>query len=385
MLQRLKEIIRKELIQSFRVPRMRLLMILPPLMQMIVFGFAVNLDVEDARIAWVDGDRTPASRELRAAFEGSPLFSLVAFPETSLQVQKVLDRGRVQAVVQILPGFNRDIERGNTPAVQILVDGTNSNTAAIVLAYTQQVVAQYANKIQDQQQGARILARSPPGSGPADMGAPQLTAQTRVWFNPELQSRYYFIPGVVANIILMITLMLTAMAIVREKEIGTMEQLMVTPIRPIELILGKTLPFAAVGLFDLVMMTILALVIFQIPFLGNALFLVVCACIFLLTSLGIGLFISTISRTQQQAMMTAFFFLIPAFMLSGFAFPIRNMPVIVQAVTFLNPLRYFIEIVRGIFLKGTGLAILWPQLLILLIYGVVIITLSAVRFRKRLD
>lgn len=385
MMQRLREIIRKELIQAFREPRMRVMMVVPPLMQLIVFGFAVNLDVENARIAWIDGDRTPASRELRAAFEGSPYFSLIAFPDNDRQAQKILDQGRVQAVVQVLPGFNRDIERGNTPAVQILVDGTNSNTASIVSAYAGQVVSQYAGKIQGVQQDAQILARSPPGSGPTEMGAPQLIAQTRVWFNPELQSRYYFIPGVVANIILMITLMLTAMAIVREKEIGTMEQLMVTPIRPIELILGKTLPFAAVGLFDLVMMTILALVIFQIPLLGSAWFLVICSCVFLLTSLGIGLFISTISRTQQQAMMTSFFFFMPAFMLSGFAFPIRNMPAFVQMITYLNPLRYFIEIVRGIFLKGTGPAILWPQLLILLIYGVIIITLSALRFKKRLD
>lgn len=385
MWQRLKEIIRKELIQAFREPRMRLMMIVPPLLQLIVFGFAVDLDVENAKIAWADGDRTPASRNLRAAFEGSPYFTLVAFPETSQQVQNILDRGRVQAVVQILPGFNRDIERGNRPAVQILVDGTNSNTAAIISAYAGQVVAQYAAVIQNEQQGAQILARAPPGSGPAELGAPRLTAQTRVWFNPELQSRHYFIPGVLANIILMITLMLTAMAIVREKEIGTMEQLMVTPIRPIELILGKTLPFAAVGLFDLVMMTLLALLIFQIPFLGSAWFLVICACVFLLTSLGIGLFISTISRTQQQAMMTSFFFFMPAFMLSGFAFPIRNMPIMVQFITYFNPLTYFIEIVRGIFLKGTGPAILWPQLLTLLLYGVLIITLSAVRFQKRLD
>ena len=364
---------------------MRVMMFLPPLLQLIVFGFAVNLDVENAAIGWVDLDRTPASRQLQAAFGGTPYFSLTHFPQSEEQVQDLLDHSRVVAVVQVPPGFNRDIERGKTAAVQILIDGTNSNTAAIVSGYAAQLVGQFAAQIQTVQQNAIILARTPPGSGPAEMAAPVLTAQTRVWFNPELKSRDYFIPGVVANIILMITLMLTAMAIVREKEIGTMEQLMVTPIRPIELILGKTLPFALVGLFDLIMMTVLAILIFRIPFQGNAAFLVASACVYLLTSLGIGLLISTISRTQQQAMMTSFFFFIPAFMLSGFAFPIRNMPLPVQYLTYLNPMRYFIEIVRGIFLKGIGPTILWPQLLILLVYGTAIIVLSALRFKKRLD
>jgi ABC-2 type transport system permease protein len=229
------------------------------------------------------------------------------------------------------------------------------------------------------------MARSPLDQGPPRTQLPSITARSRVWFNPNLRSRDYFVPGIVVNIIALVTIMLTAMSIVREKEIGTMEQLMVTPIRPVELMLGKMLPFALVGIVDVSLVTTAALLIFHIPLRGSILLLLVCSMTFLLTTLGVGLFISTISNTQQQALMSSFFFFMPAFMLSGFAFPIRNMPESIQYVTYLNPLRYFMQIVRGIFLKGTGLEILWPQTLALLIFGTVILGLSALRFRKRLD
>jgi ABC-2 type transport system permease protein len=209
--------------------------------------------------------------------------------------------------------------------------------------------------------------------------------EQRAWFNEELKSRNYFVPGVVMNIITLITLMLTAMAIVREKEIGTMEQLMVTPVRPIELMLGKTIPFALIGLFDMALATTTALVVFHVPFRGTVWMLLGASCLFLLTTLGAGLFLSTISRTQQQAMMSAFFFFMPVFMLSGFSFPIRNMPEGVQWLTYLNPLRYFIEILRGIFLKGTGVEVLWPQLGMMGVLGVTILLASAARFRKRVE
>jgi ABC-2 type transport system permease protein len=214
---------------------------------------------------------------------------------------------------------------------------------------------------------------------------PRVTARTRVWFNPDLYSRNYFVPGVVANIIMIVTLMLTALAIVREKEIGTMEQLMVTPIRPIELMVGKMLPFAVVGLMDTVLVTTVALVVFRVPFRGSVLLLFACACLFLMTTLGAGILLSTVSRTQQQAMMANFFFTTPAFMLSGFAFPLANMPLAVQWLTYLNPLRYFIEIVRGLFLKGAGVETLWPQMAALAVYGVAVLTLSALRFHKTLE
>ena len=383
MMERIWEIIRKELRQSLREPRMRFMLFLPPLIQLLIFGYAVNLDVEHTRIAWMDMDRSPQSRELGAAFAASRYFEVSALPDNEAQVQDLMDHSRVLAVIRVLPGFARDIERGETAGVQILVEGTNSNTASLVSGYANLVIAGYAAQVRAGQQSRQILSRSP--SGPVSGGIPTVAPQSRVWFNPELRSRNYFVPGVVVNIIMTVTLMLTALGIVREKEIGTMEQLMVTPIRPIELIIGKTVPFALVGLADLVIVTVAAIVIFNIPFRGSGLLLLFCSLLFLMTSLGAGLFISTISNTQQQAMLSSFFFSMPAFMLSGFTFPIRNMPPSIQALAYLNPVRYFMEIVRGIFLKGAGVSALWPQMLILAVYGVAILILSAWRFHKRLD
>jgi ABC-2 type transport system permease protein len=381
--ERIVIIFRKELVQALRDPRMRFLLFLPPMIQLIVFGFAVNLDVDHARIAWMDLDRTPASRELRERFEGSGRFDVVAAPRNEQEVQNVLDRGQAEAVVRILPEFERNLRRGENAQVQVLIDGTNSNTASLVSSYAASVVAEFSNSMSAQQQNSRMLMRG--ATSPANPGLPTVVAQSRVWFNPDLYSRNYFVPGVVANIIMLVTLMLTAMAIVREKEIGTMEQLMVTPVTPLELMLGKMLPFALVGLIQVALVTTAALVIFHIPFRGSVLLLFCCASLFLMTSLGAGLFLSTVSQTQQQAMMGNFFFSTPAFMLSGFAFPIRNMPVAVQWLTYLNPLRYFMEIVRGIFLKGVGVATLWPQMVALAVYGVTVLGLSTIRFHKSLD
>jgi drug efflux transport system permease protein len=252
-----------------------------------------------------------------------------------------------------------------------------------VSSYASQVIAAFSADLMNRQQNARMLARGAPL--PVNAAVPNVTARSRVWFNPDLYSRNYFVPGVVANIIMVVTLMLTALAIVREKEIGTMEQLMVTPIRPIELMLGKTLPFAVIGLVDVVLVTAVALLVFQVPFRGSYMLLFACSSLFLMTSLGAGLLLSTISQTQQQAMMANFFFTTPAFMLSGFAFPIANMPVAVQWLTYLNPLRYFVEIVRGLFLKGSGVDLLWPQMVCLGVYGIAMLGLSALRFHKTLD
>jgi ABC-2 type transport system permease protein len=381
--ERIAIILRKELVQALRDPRMRILLFLPPMIQLIVFGYAVNLDVDHARIAWMDLDRTPASRELRERFEGSGRFDVVALARNEQDVQNVLDRGQAEAVVRILPEFERNLRRGENAQVQVLIDGTNSNTASLVSSYAASVAAEFSNSLSAQQQNSRMLMRG--AASAANPGLPTVTAQSRVWFNPDLYSRNYFVPGVVANIIMLVTLMLTAMAIVREKELGTMEQLMVTPITPLELMLGKMLPFALVGLVQVALVSTAALVLFRIPFRGSVLLMFCCASLFLMTSLGAGLFLSTVSNTQQQAMMGNFFFSMPAFMLSGFAFPIHNMPVVVQWLTYLNPLRYFIEILRGIFLKGVGVATLWPQMAALAVFGVVVLGLSTVRFHKSLD
>ena len=383
MLRRIREIIRKELYHTLREPRMRSLLFLPPLIQLLIFGYAVNLDVENIRIAWTDLDRTPESRDLQSAFQGSRRFTIVAAPADERETQRALDRSDVDAAIRVLPGFARDTQRGRPTSVQVLVEGSNSNTASLVSGYITQVIAGYSSRAQANQQRMRLMGRA--SAGPANLSVPVLTPRTRVWFNPELRSRNYFVPGVVVNIIMMVTLMLTALAIVREKEIGTMEQLMVTPIRPIELMIGKTVPFAFVGLFDVGLITGAALLVFHIPFRGSALLLLGCSVLFLLTTLGAGLLLSTISQTQQQAMMASFFFSMPCFMLSGFTFPIRNMPVAVQYLTYLNPVRYFMEIVRGIFLKGVGISVLWPQMLALAVFGVGVLGFSALRFHKRLD
>lgn len=387
MWRRIREIVIKEFRQTFREPRMRFFLFGPPVLQLIIFGYAVNLDVEDSKIGWFDGDRSVASRELAEEFDGSAYFRITARPGSEAEAEQLLDRGEVYLVVRVLPGFQRDIERGETASVQVLVDGANSNTASVVSAYARQVIAAYALRNLDERQRSfqmRMLDASG-RDGPRTVAIPSVNAETRVWFNEDLRSRNYFVPGILVNIITIVTLMLTSLAIVREKEIGTMEQLMVTPIRPIELMLGKTLPFAIVGLVQISLVTTIALIVFRVPLRGNILLLGITAVLFLVTTLGSGLFISTVSDTQQQAMLGSFIFMMPAFMLSGFAFPIDSMPVVVQYFTYLDPLRYFIEIVRGIFLKDVGVEVLWPQMAALAVFGFSIVTISALRFHKRLD
>lgn len=385
MLGRIGVIFKKEILQVWRDPRARALLIGPPIIQLIIFGYAVNLDVENSRLAWMDRDQSPASRELRADFEASPYFTIVRDIDDEAQVERVLDRGQVLAVIRIPERFAADLTKGRKPAVQALLDGTNSNTAAIAANYISRVVAAYSERKAGAQIASRMVGATVQKGGSVRLPEAGLRLESRIWFNPELRSQDYFVPGVVVNIIGLITVMLTAMAVVREKEIGTLEQLMVTPIRSSELILGKTLPFAVIGILEVIFVTGVALVVFGIPFRGSPLVLLAGSILFLLSTLGTGLLISTISSTQQQAVMGSFFFFLPIFMLSGFAFPIRNMPVLVQYLTYLNAVRYFLEISRGVFLKGVGFEILWPQMLGLFILGFAVLLFSALRFKKRLD
>jgi ABC-2 type transport system permease protein len=380
---RILHIVKKEFRQTLREPRMRAILIGPPVLQMIIFGYAVNLDVERVRLAWMDPDQSVRSRELRQRFEASPYFEVTAVARDGREAERLLDRGEAQAVVRVLPGFGAGVARGTQQDVQVLLDGANSNSAAIIASYANGVIAAYNRELLRAQQMRKLVGRT--REGPVRMTMPGVRTETRIWFNPELKSRFFFVPGVIVNIILLVTLMLTALSVVREKEIGTMEQIMVTPIRPIELMLGKTIPFALVGLFDMALVTTVALLLFRVPFRGSFLLLFAASVLFLLTTLGAGLFLSTISATQQQAMISSFFFFQPAFMLSGFTFPIRNMPEVIQWLTLLNPMRYFMDVVRGVFLKGSGLDILWPQLLMMAVFGSLIIWFSALRFRKRLD
>jgi ABC-2 type transport system permease protein len=377
--------IRKEFLQTARDPRMRAMLFMPPLIQLLIFGFAVNLDVENARIAWMDQDHTPQSRELLSYFEGSGRFSIAATPASESEMQRLLDRGQVDGVIRVLPGFAHDLEHGRTTSVQVLLDGTNSNTASIVSSYAGQSIQRYASEMMADRQRAKMVAGTVAAGEAIHPAVPRVETRTRVWFNPDLKSRNYFVPGVVVNIIMLVTLSMTAMAIVREKEIGTMEQLMVTPLRPFELILGKTLPFVVIGFWDMILVVGAALLIFRVPFVGNFGLLCFAAFLFIMTTLGAGLFISTVSKTQQQANMSTFLFFQPFMMLSGFTFPIRNMPETVQWVTYINPMRYFMEIVRGIFLKGSGIDTLWPNLAALAVLGVTVLWLAVQRFHKHLE
>jgi ABC-2 type transport system permease protein len=375
MFKRVRYLFVKELIQVLRDKRMRITLIVPPILQLIIFGYAANLDVRNIPTAIRDLDQTVDSRELLSRFESSKYFAVVAFPETPGEVENRVRKGEVILSIEIPSGFSRKLKKGDTSPVQILLDGTESNTGMIALGYVGQILSDYSSA---------VILRRLNREGLIDFEEVGVDLQHRVWFNPNFESRLFYIPGVIAAIAFLIPIILTAQAIVREKEMGTLEQIMVTPIRPWELMVGKTLPFALIGFLDVIMISILGVLWFGVPFRGNPLILLLSTILFLMSSVGIGLFMSTVSSTQQQAQISAFFFNMPVFILSGFAFPIENMPQWIQYLTYGNPLRYFLVIIRGVFLKGTGFDILWPQMLPLAFWGVFMIVLSSLRFRKRL-
>jgi ABC-2 type transport system permease protein len=369
MLERIKQMVIKEFIQVFRDKRMKAIVFITPIMQLMLFGYAVTTDVNNITTALYDLDRSFESRELARRLESSGYFNIAYFPESPDEIQGLMDRGKVLCAIQISNGFSSDLKRKVPTEIQIIVDGTDSNTATVAMDYAGRIVMGYAKEF------AADLRMKPA----------EIRAEIRAWYNPDLRSRNYNVPGVIAIVIMLVCLLLTSMAVVREREIGTMEQLMVTPLRPVELILGKTIPFAIIGFFDVFLVTIIAVFWFDIPIKGSLHIMPVATAIYLLSVLGIGVFISTIARTQQQALMATFLFYVPAVLLSGFMFPIDNMPVIIQYGTYINPLRYFLVIIRGVFLKGNGFGILWPQMLSLLLLGLVVMTLGSLRFRKRMS
>lgn len=362
----------KEFIQVLRDKRMKAIVFVTPLMQLLLFGYAVTTDVNNISTALYDLDKSYESRELARRLEASGYFTIISAPGSPEEIRELLDRGKVILALQINRGFSSDIKKGSTAEVQVIVDGTDSNTATVAADYAGRIITQYAREL-----GTQIGMQQ-------SISPASIAVRTRAWYNPDLRSRNYNVPGVIAIIIMLTCLLLTSMAVVREREIGTMEQLMVTPLRPLELMLGKTIPFAAIGFFDMFLVTAVGVFWFDIPIKGFLPLLIGSTAIYLLSVLGIGLFISTISKTQQQALMATFLFYLPAVLLSGFMFPIANMPVLIQYMTYVNPLRYFLVIIRGIFLKGIGLNILWPQMAALLVLGVLVVTLSSLRFRKRL-
>ncbi len=374
-IRRILRLLKKELLQTRRDYRMLLIIFFAPIFQLFIFGYATSTDVNNISTAVLDQDRTSASRQFVDSFIHSGYFDYRYTLERPAEVDALLDAGKAQVVLVIPRGFSRDVARNRTAQVQTILDGTDSMTARIIAGYTNAVVQQYTGRLTVQRlDRARHLLPRVPG----------VDTRLRVWYNPELKSVKFMVPGILCLILLIITMMMTALAIVKEKEIGTLEQLVVTPITAGELMLGKTLPFLLIGMIDMVFVLLTAVCWFHVYPAGSLPLLLGTSALFLLTTLGLGIYISTISKTQQEATMTCFFFFMPFILLSGFMFPIANMPPIIQAVTYLIPLRYFLEIIRGIFLKGIGLDVLWPQALALAIFGVAILTLSARRFSKRL-
>jgi len=369
---RLLQMIRKELKQMLRDPRSRRMLFVAPVMQLLMFGYAVNTDVRNAEMFVVDRDRTAQSRQLIDALTASGHFRVTASGERPAELINALDHGRVLIGIEIPAGFSASIDAGRHAEVQLLVDGSRANTANVALGYATQIINRFGLEHR-----TALLARSGP--------APELAGvdfRSRAWYNPNLESRVYNVPAVMGTIMMMMSLLLTSLAVVREREIGTLEQLMVSPLKPAELILGKTLPVAIVAFIQLLLIMAVALFWFGIPFRGSLVVLFAASFCFTLSGLGVGLFISTVSNTQQEAFMSMFFFLLPAIMLSGFMFAIESMPGPLQPITLLNPLRHYLVVVRGVFLKGAGWSILWPEILTLLLFGIVLLALSMKRFRK---
>jgi ABC-2 type transport system permease protein len=375
MWERIYRMLVKEFIQVLRDPRMKALIFVMPVVQLIMFGYAVTTDVDHIKTAVCDLDKSPQSRALIERFTASGYFTVVDNTDRPERLGELLDRGQVIVGIQINRGFADDLRSGRQTAIQTIVDGTDSNTGTVAMDYAQRITQEFS-RARSAPIELTTLAQ-PTQTNPIEL-------RSRAWFNPDLKSRYYNVPGVIAVVVLLISLLLTAMAIVREREIGTMEQLMVTPIQPFELILGKTLPFVLISFIDVLVVTFIGINWFNVPIHGSLGLLLFGAGLYLMSTIGIGLFISTISQTQQQALMSSFFFYLPAVLLSGFMFPISNMPEPAQWLTYLNPLRYFLVIIRDIFLKGSGLEILWPQFAALAVLGTALLLVSSLRFKKRM-
>jgi ABC-2 type transport system permease protein len=332
---------RKELLELRRDPRLFVVVLLAPLVQLTMLGYAATTDVRDVPVLVVDRDRSAASRELVARFGASENFVIADVVSADAEIDARLDDGRAWMALSIPAGYGAHLREGRPVAVQVVADGTDANSTNVALGYAGALITQYS----------RELAASTGSGGPQ----PLVRADIRVWFNPSLESRPFMIPGILALLLLVVTTTLSSMAIVRERELGTLEQLSVTPLARWELIVGKLVPYALLGMIDAALVVALAVGWFEVPLRGSVGLLVLMCLVYLLTALGLGLFVSTISRTQQQAMMTtAFLFLLPMVFLSGFIFPIENMPDVVQTLTYLVPLRYFLVILRGIFLKGVA-------------------------------
>ena len=377
-------IVVKEFLQLRQDHRMIPIIFVAPVLQLVLFGFAVNTDVTRVPTVLVDQDRTRGSRALLDRFTRSGYFELVGVEDSVSAIDSWLLSGDAQVALVIGAGYGEDLAGGGTPRVQVIADGSDSSPATVALGYGAGIVAAASGEAMAERLRGWVAEAAAEGRAVSPPGRVELIP--RVWYNPDLKSRWFYVPAVLAMILMIMTLLLSAMGVVREKEIGTMEQVMVTPIRSWQLIVGKLFPFALIGLVQVFVVTGVAVLGFGVPIRGSFALLVALTQLFVLNTLGLGLLVSTLVRTQQQAMMTAAFTLmLPMVYLSGLIFPIENMPPAVQYLTYAIPVRYYATIIRGIFLRGSGLDVLWPQALALAVMGTAILGAAALRFRKRLD
>lgn len=380
-------VIVKELFQLRHDRRMIPALVAGPLIQLLALGYAANTDVNRIPTLLVDQDRTPASRALADRFTGSGYFILAGSVPTSGEVEPWLVDGRAQ-VALVIPGrYGEDVAAGRAPKVQVLADGTDANSAVVGLGYASRILAQVGAELARQRPAAPLPSTSTQAAAPRAAtagGAVELVP--RVWYNPDLKSRWFYVPAVLAMVLMLVALIMPSMAVVREKELGTMEQIIVTPLAPWQLIVGKLLPFAVIGLIDLLLVTGVARWVFGVPLRGSLAVLALLTLPYLLSTLGLGLLVSSAVNTQQQAMMfSAFAVMVPMIYLSGLLFPIENMPRAIQLATYAVPVRYYANVVRGVFLRGSGLAVLWPDALAMLGIGATLLSLASLRFRKSLD
>jgi ABC-2 type transport system permease protein len=374
-MRRIGFLIWKELIELRQDPRLFGIVILAPIIQLFMLAYAATTDVRNVPIVVADADRSVASRELISRFEASPTFTVLDVVGSPDDVEVDLERGTAWMALVVPRGYGAALASGRPQAVQILADGSDANSAGLSLSYASNLIAGYSQE---------TAAKAAFTAGATAAPEPSIQPVVRVWFNPRLESRDFMIPGIVALLLLVVTTNLSSMAIVREKELGTLEQLNVTPLSRAQLIVGKLLPYGLVGLIDVLLVLSVAILWFKVPMRGSYVLLIGTTFIYLASTLGLGLFVSTISQTQQQAMMTTtFFFLMPMMLLSGFVFPIENMPTGIQPFTYLIPLRYFLVILRSIFLKGVGLETLWPQVAALAAWSAGILMLAIARSSKR--
>lgn len=369
-------VIVKEFLQLRQDKKMIPAMVIGPIVQLLALGYAANLDVTHVPMVLVDQDRSPASRALVERFTGAGTFDLVGAEDGPAAIDPWLVEGKAQIALVIASGYGEAAAGGLAPRVQVIADGTDANSSGLGLGYASQIIAGAGAEM--------VAARRPPGSALITSGRYELVP--RVWYNPDLKSRWFYVPAVIAMVLILVTMILPSMAVVREKEIGTLEQLSVTPLKSWQLVLGKLIPFLVLGLLDMLLITGLVTGLFHVPLRGSLLVLGFLTFLFLLTTLGLGLLVSTIVRTMQQAMgLCVFVLMVPMIYLSGLIFPVENMPRGFQIVSYVIPVKYYANVLRGVFLKGSGLDVLWPEALALLGIGLTVLTAASLRFRKSLE